>query len=122
MYHVSPLQITSLMKAGNALFASVYPEPAVSGREQGLKYLLIKLTNAWIKESSDIQLCILIPLSYLFLAVVGFRCYVWAFSSCSQRRLLSVAMHRLLLLQSMGPRASGFSSCGISVAGGIIPD
>lgn len=46
MYHVSPLQITSLMKVGNALFANVYPEPAVSGRVQGLEYLLIKLTNA----------------------------------------------------------------------------
>ena len=82
MYHVSPLQITSLMKVGNALFANVYPEPAVSGRVQGLEYLLIKLTNAWIKESFDIQLCILIPLPYLFLAVVGFL------YSCSQRRLL----------------------------------
>ena len=107
MYHVPPLQITSLMKADNALFASVYPGPAVSGRERGFKYLLIKLTNAWRKESSDTQLCILTPLSYLFLAAVGLCCSVWALSSCSQRRLLAVAVHRLLL-QSMGSRASGF--------------
>ena len=34
---------------------------------------------------------------YLFLAVLGLRCCAWAFSSCSERGLLFVAVHRLLI-------------------------
>ena len=34
---------------------------------------------------------------YLFLAVLGLRCYVQAFSSCSEWGLLFVAVHRLLI-------------------------
>ena len=32
-----------------------------------------------------------------FLAALGLRCCVWAFSSCSERGLLFVAVHRLLI-------------------------
>ena len=34
---------------------------------------------------------------YLFLAELGFRCCVWASSSCSERGLLFVAVHELLI-------------------------
>ena len=34
---------------------------------------------------------------YLFLAVLGLRCWARAFSSCSERGLLSVAVHGLLI-------------------------
>ena len=34
---------------------------------------------------------------YLFLAVLGLRCCVRAFSSCGERGLLFVAVHRLLI-------------------------
>ena len=34
---------------------------------------------------------------YLFLAELGLRCCVWAFSSCSEWGLLLVALHRLLI-------------------------
>ena len=34
---------------------------------------------------------------YLFLVVLGLRCWAWAFSGCSERGLLSVAVHRLLI-------------------------
>ena len=34
---------------------------------------------------------------YLFLAVLGLRCCAWAFSSCGKRRLLFVAVCRLLI-------------------------
>ena len=34
---------------------------------------------------------------YLFLAVLGLRCYMRAFSSCSERGLLFVAVHELLI-------------------------
>ena len=34
---------------------------------------------------------------YLFLAASGLRCCAWAFSSCSERGLLFVAVHRLLI-------------------------
>ena len=34
---------------------------------------------------------------YLFLAVLGLRCCAWAFSSCSERGLLFVAVHGLLI-------------------------
>ena len=59
-----------------------------------------------------INLCI-----YLFLAVLGLRCCAWAFSSCGERGLLFLwcagfSLRWLLLLQSMGSRRAGFSSCG----------
>ena len=34
---------------------------------------------------------------YLFLAVLGLRCCAWAFSSCSERGLLFIAVHGLLI-------------------------
>ena len=34
---------------------------------------------------------------YLFLAALGFHCFAWAFSSCSERGLLSVAVRGLLV-------------------------
>ena len=54
---------------------------------------------------------------YLFLTALGLRCCARAFSSCSERGLLSVAVCSfslwwLLLLQSTGSRHMGFSSCG----------
>ena len=48
---------------------------------------------------------------FLSLAALGLCCCAWAFSSCSERGLLFVAVHRLLLLWSMGSRHAGFSSC-----------
>ena len=38
-----------------------------------------------------------IYLIYLFLAVLGLRCCAWAFSSCGERGLLSIAVHGLLI-------------------------
>ena len=53
---------------------------------------------------------------YLFLAVLGLRCCVRAFSSCGERGLLFVvvlfSLRWLLLLRSTGSRRAGFSSCG----------
>ena len=34
---------------------------------------------------------------YLFLAALGPRCCVWAFSSCGERGLLFIVLHRLLI-------------------------
>ena len=56
-------------------------------------------------------------LIYLFLAVLGLHCCMWAFSSCGGWGILFVAMHGLLirwllLLRSTGSRLVGFSSCG----------
>ena len=59
----------------------------------------------------------------LFLAVLGLRCLVQAFSSCGEQGLLFVAVRGLLvavasccggfsLLQSTGSRHTCFSSCG----------
>ena len=36
-------------------------------------------------------------LIYLFLAALGLRCCMWAFSSCGKRGLLFVAVHGLLV-------------------------
>ena len=48
-----------------------------------------------IEKSS---LCYIIYLFiYLFLALLGLRCCVWAFCSCGERGLLFVAMHGLLI-------------------------
>ena len=54
---------------------------------------------------------------YLFLAMLGLCCCARAFSSCGERGLLFVwcmgfSLWWLLLLQSMGSRCTGFSSCG----------
>ena len=54
---------------------------------------------------------------YLFiLAASGLCCCTWAFSSCSERdsslRCVGFSLQWLLLLQSMGFRRAGFSSCG----------
>ena len=55
-------------------------------------------------------------LLYLFLAVLGLRCFVWTFSSCREQGLLFIVVSFLslccLLLGSMGSRCSSFSSCG----------
>ena len=46
-----------------------------------------------------------------FLARLGLWCWAQAFSSSRERMLLFFVVCRLLLLQSMGPRVRGFSSC-----------
>ena len=38
-----------------------------------------------------------IYLIYLFLAALGLRCCLWAFSSCGERGLLFVVVHGLLI-------------------------
>ena len=53
---------------------------------------------------------------YLFLAALGLCCCTWASSSCGERGLLFVVVHRLLIavalfLQSTGSRHMGLSSC-----------
>ena len=54
----------------------------------------------------------------LFLAVLGFRCCIWAFSSYSEWGLLFVGVHRLLIAvaslveQTRGTRASVFATLG----------
>ena len=46
-----------------------------------------------------------------FLAALGLRCCVPAFSSCGEQELLFVAVRGLLWLRSTGSRRTGFSSC-----------
>ena len=53
-------------------------------------------------------------LVYLFFAVLGLCCSALAFSSCAKQRLHFVVVCRLLLLQSVGSRITGFSSCSTS--------
>ena len=69
---------------------------------------------------------------YLFLAALGLRCCVRAFSSCGERGLLFVVVHRLLIVVAslccgawpLGARASVVVARGLScsVACGIFPD
>ena len=54
---------------------------------------------------------------YLFLAALGLRCCTRAFSSCSERGLLFIAVRGLLiavasLVVEHGLQAHGLSSCG----------
>ena len=56
-------------------------------------------------------------LIYLFLAALGLRCCMWAFSSCGERgysslQCMGFSLRWLLLLRSTGTRCAGFSSCG----------
>ena len=61
---------------------------------------------------------------YLFVAKLDLPCCLWAFSSCSEQWLLSVAMHGLLIAvasrcgaQALGTRASVVVACGLSSCG-----
>ena len=54
---------------------------------------------------------------YLFLAALGLHCCARVFSSCGERVLLFIAVHRLLitvasLVMEHGLYACGLSSCG----------
>ena len=49
---------------------------------------------------------------YLFLSVLSLHCCMQTFSSCGGWGCSLVAVHRLLLLWSMGSREHGFSTCG----------
>ena len=58
--------------------------------------------------------------AFFFLAALGLRCCMQAFSSCSEWGLLFVAVRELpivvpslLLFQSTGSRHAGFSNCGM---------
>ena len=111
---------------------------------QGQPYLMQEVTCVWSDAGSfpfphlqikyKFILCgsfffffliyLLILFIYLFLAALGLRCCTRAFSSCSERGLLFIAVHGLLTTvasrcraQALGPRASvvvahGLSSCG----------
>ena len=52
-------------------------------------------------------------MTYLFLTVLGLRCWVQAFSSCSEQGLFFLALHRLLWLRSVSSAGMGFGSCSI---------
>ena len=62
---------------------------------------------------------------YLFLAVLGPRCCMWAFSSCGEWGLLIVAVHGLLIAkaslccraQTVGVQASVVAACRLGSCG-----
>ena len=62
---------------------------------------------------------------YLFLAVLGLRCCMWAFYSWGERGLLLVAVRRLLIVvaslavehQALGMQASVVAACRLSSCG-----
>ena len=86
-------------------------------------YLTAELTQClqtsppllFFKEISNIRIS---RRFYLFMAMLGFHCFVWAFSGCSSQGLLFIAVLGLLislqwlLLWSTGSRRVDFSSCG----------
>ena len=51
----------------------------------------------WLLHLSDSFFFFFNILFYLFLAVLGLRCCVWAFSSCGERGLLFLAVRGLLI-------------------------
>ena len=69
------------------------------------------------KLLKNIHLCInhfLNNFTDLFLAALGLRCYVRAFSSCGEWRLLCVAVHGLLFAAvslALDTLASGVAAC-----------
>ena len=95
---------------------------------QPMKYLALNschgTTSNWRERQQRLQLLrkATTPLVffnefiyYLFLAVLGLRCCTWAFSSCSERGLLFVVLHGLLIaVASLAVEHghAGFSSCG----------
>ena len=50
---------------------------------------------------------------YLFLAVLGLRCCMRAFSSCGERGLLFVAVHRFLIAVASLVAEHRLSACGL---------
>ena len=59
-----------------------------------LGFAYLALNDQRFKDDSQIRVCLFI---YLFLAALGLRCCAWAFCSCSERGLLFVAVHGLLI-------------------------
>ena len=86
-----------------------------------LAIFFLKVFNFWLRW-------VFVAVRGLSLVAVGLCCCAWAFSSCSERGLLFVAVRRLLiapashcggfslrwllLLKSTGSRRPGFRSCG----------
>ena len=67
--------------------------------------------------NKELQYCKCIFIYLFILAALGLRCCARAFSSCGERGLLFISVHRLLIAEaslvgSMGSRHVGFSSCG----------
>ena len=58
---------------------------------------ILQTQESWSWPTNIIQGLFFFNLFILFLAVLGLCCCTWAFSSCGERGLLSVAMHRLLI-------------------------
>ena len=62
---------------------------------------LVTLLNVFFFFFNHFHSCSLfkkiIYLIYLFLAVLGLCCYVWAFSSCGERGLLFIVVRGLLI-------------------------
>ena len=76
---------------------------------------LLSIIN--LGENSVIVTCIFYLFYFIFLAALGLHCCAQAFSSCGERGLLFVVVHRLLivvasLVAEQGSRCAGFSSCG----------
>ena len=76
-------------------------EPKVSRRKEIIK-ITVEIneieTKKTIAKINKTKSCFFLKkLLFIFLAALGLHCCTWAFSSCSKRELLSVAVHRPLI-------------------------
>ena len=115
---------------------TLFPHPAALA-SPCLKFTILGLTQTyWISVFALTRFLIPVKFEkhcfvlffnkciYLFMAAFGLHCYMRAFSSCGERGLPFLAVHRLLIVvasrcraQAWGARASvvvafGLSSCG----------
>ena len=63
----------------------------------GKNHCPVLMSRIAVTTDGKVHLLFLINLFILFLAALGLRCCAWAFSSCGERGLLFVVVHRLLI-------------------------
>ena len=96
--------------SGYMVLDSLSPKLSISGTWLGVGVVIVRYVKSLNFSYLFLKVlawgfwghCSGFVVSKLFLAAVGLHCFVRAFSSCDQQRLLLVAVHRLLLLRSTG--------------------
>ena len=103
------------------VLAEVIQWPVKSMEEQDLNPAPTFATPETVPRETDFSLSPWFSLKnkfiYLFLVVLGLRCWAQAFSSCGKWGLLFIAVRRLLIAVASLVAEHGLEACGLSSCG-----
>ena len=103
------------------VLAEVIQWPVKSMEEQDLNPAPTFATPKTVPRETDFSLSPWFSLKnkfiYLFLVVLGLRCWAQAFSSCGKWGLLFIAVRRLLIAVASLVAEHGLEACGLSSCG-----